>query len=272
MSDREEIRVPGDRSSRTRPTPFGRDDALFVAGILPVDAEGRLVGGGDVVEQARFVFGELGRILAAAGATFADVVKVTRLPHRRRRPTEDQPGATGVFGAARPASTLVEVSGLAVPGALIEVDAVAALPMSDDPWNAFITRVEPGGAASGPALGQDARRQGSLRHRRHPDDVRLGPLSPTTCRSGRRLPCSGCSTPARSSSARRTCPSSPGASSATDRVVRDVSQPDASGEDDGRLVERLGRRARRRALRPRARLGHGLLDPASRRQRARSSG
>ena len=46
-------------------------------GASPVDGDGRLVGGDDVVAQTRQVFANLGAILAAAGASFADVVKVT---------------------------------------------------------------------------------------------------------------------------------------------------------------------------------------------------
>lgn len=124
---REEIRVPGRPELSHSADAVRARDTLFVAGILPVDAEGRLVGG-DVVEQARFVFGELGRILVAAGCGYEDVVKVSVfLTDIDDRPKVN-PVRQEVFGAARPASTLVEVSGLAVPGALIEVDGVAALP------------------------------------------------------------------------------------------------------------------------------------------------
>ena len=128
MSGREQIRVPG------RPELSHSADAvrvgglLFVAGILPVDVEGRLVGGDDVVEQARFVLDELGRILDAAGCSTRDVVKVSvYLTDVDDRPRIN-PLRQAFFGEARPASTLVEVSGLAVPGARIEVDAVAVVP------------------------------------------------------------------------------------------------------------------------------------------------
>ena len=103
-------------------------DCLFVAGVLPVDAAGELVGGEDTAAQAEFVFSELGRILAAAGCAFADVVKVSVfLTDVDDRPRIN-PVRQRVFGQARPASTLVEVSGLAVPGARIEVDAIAVIP------------------------------------------------------------------------------------------------------------------------------------------------
>lgn len=103
-------------------------DLLFVSGVVSVDAEGRLVGEGDVVEQAWQVFRSMEQVLAAAGASFADVAKVTvfltDVDDRAAVNTVRQQ----VFGAARPASTLVEISRLAVPGALIEVECVAALP------------------------------------------------------------------------------------------------------------------------------------------------
>ena len=100
---------------------------LFVSGCIPVDAHGRLVGGDDVVAQARQVFANLLTVLAAAGASFADVVKVTVfLTDVDDRPLIN-PVRRQVFGPARPASTLVEVSRLAVPGARIEVEAIAVL-------------------------------------------------------------------------------------------------------------------------------------------------
>jgi 2-iminobutanoate/2-iminopropanoate deaminase len=101
---------------------------LFVAGVLPVDPGGVLVGAGDVVAQARHVFADLGEILAAGGCSGADVAAVnvylTAMEDRRR--VEEQ--LQQAFGGARPAGTLVEVRGLAIPGAKIEVDAVAVVP------------------------------------------------------------------------------------------------------------------------------------------------
>ena len=103
-------------------------DLLFVSGCVPVDGEGRLVGGADVVAQARQVFANVGAVLAAGGASFADVVKVTVF----LLDVDDRAAVNEVrkevFGEVRPASTLVEVSRLAVPGARLEVEAVALIP------------------------------------------------------------------------------------------------------------------------------------------------
>jgi len=103
-------------------------DLVFVSGVVAVDREGQLVGGADVVAQARQVFHNMREVLAAAGCGFEDVVKVTiYLTDVDDRP-KINPVRQEVFGAARPASTLVEVSRLAVPGAKIEVEAVALVP------------------------------------------------------------------------------------------------------------------------------------------------
>jgi 2-iminobutanoate/2-iminopropanoate deaminase len=104
------------------------DGWIWISGMLGVDKDGTLIGGDDVVKQAVRVHQNIKAVLERAGAGFEDVVKVTvylrRIEHRaavntvRRR----------FFGKSRPASTLVEVSAFVVPGALIEMDAVARKP------------------------------------------------------------------------------------------------------------------------------------------------
>jgi enamine deaminase RidA (YjgF/YER057c/UK114 family) len=84
---------------------------VFVSGCVATDAQGRLVGGSDVVAQTRQVHDNIKRCLTAAGATFADICKVTEY-----------------FGACRPASTLVEISRLVRDDYLIEIEATAVLP------------------------------------------------------------------------------------------------------------------------------------------------
>ena len=129
MPERREIRVPGQPEPISHYTDAVRAGGLlFVSGCVPVDGDGRLVGGDDVVAQARRVFENMGAVLAAAGASFGDVVKVTvYLTDIDDRPRVN-PVRQDVFGSARPASTLVEVSRLAVVGAKIEVDAISTVP------------------------------------------------------------------------------------------------------------------------------------------------
>lgn len=126
---REELRVAGQAEPISHYTDAVRaGDLLFVSGCVAVDGEGRLVGGDDVVAQARQVLGNVGEILAAAGAGPQDVVKVTLFLTDVDDRAKINPVRQEFFGDARPASTLVEVNRLAVPGAKIEVEAVALVP------------------------------------------------------------------------------------------------------------------------------------------------
>ena len=128
MSRREEISVPGLAEPISHYTDAVRaGDLLFVSGFVPVDGDGQLVGGDDVVAQTRQVFANLAAVLAAAGATFADVVKVTVYLTDIEDRARINPVRQEVFRDTRPASTLVEVSALATPGARVEIDAVALL-------------------------------------------------------------------------------------------------------------------------------------------------
>ncbi len=126
---RGEIRVPSLAEPISHYTDAVRaGELLFVSGIVPVDGRGALVGGDDVVAQTRQVLENLRVVLAAAGCGFGDVVKVTIfLTDVDDRPRIN-PLRQETFGEARPASTLVEVSRLAIEGAKIELEAVALLP------------------------------------------------------------------------------------------------------------------------------------------------
>jgi reactive intermediate/imine deaminase len=102
---------------------------LFVSGQIALDEQGAVVGVDDMAAQARQVFRNLGAVLAAAGAGFADLVKLTIYV--------TDVGAVAAVRAARdevvdpaapPASTLVEVARLVHPDLLVEVEAVAVAP------------------------------------------------------------------------------------------------------------------------------------------------
>jgi 2-iminobutanoate/2-iminopropanoate deaminase len=126
VTEREEIRAAGQAEPISHYTDAVRvGELLFVSGCVPVDEDGGLVGGDDVVAQARQAFRNLAAVLEAGGSSFADVAKVTLF----LTDVDDRPKINPIrvefFGDARPASTLVEVSRLAVTGAKIEVEAVA---------------------------------------------------------------------------------------------------------------------------------------------------
>ena len=129
MTERTEIRVD------TLAPPFSHyTDAvrigklLFVSGCIAVDADGNLVGGDDIVAQTRQVFANLAAILDAAGASFADVAKVTVFLTDVDDRARINPVRQEFFGDARPASTLVEVTRLVMPGAKVEIELVARVP------------------------------------------------------------------------------------------------------------------------------------------------
>jgi len=87
-----------------------------------------VVAPGDVVGQAEHVLMIMGRILEQAGGSFANVLRVTVYLLDVNDRTRINPVRQKYFGAAKPASTLIQVSALAVPGLLIEIEAVAGLP------------------------------------------------------------------------------------------------------------------------------------------------
>jgi reactive intermediate/imine deaminase len=102
-------------------------DTIYVSGQASVDRHGKLVGAGDVVAQTRQVLDNMKLALAAAGATLADVVKVTvYLAHCADRPKVNEV-RKAYFGANKPASTLVGIPEFAIPGMLVEIEAVAVV-------------------------------------------------------------------------------------------------------------------------------------------------
>ena len=104
---------------------------LYISGMLPVNADGELVGTGDVVRQSEQVLDNVGAVLQAIGATFGDVVRVGVYVRDMADRELINTVRRRYFGDARPASTLVEVSALANPDALVEIEAVALLPRDD---------------------------------------------------------------------------------------------------------------------------------------------
>ncbi|MDB5559348.1 MAG: Endoribonuclease [Enterovirga sp.] len=101
---------------------------LFISGIAPLDQDLNVIGGDDVVAQAEAIFAAMDKILKLAGAGFGDILKVTVFLTDVDDRTKINPVRQRYFGEARPASTLIEVSRLAIPGMKVEVEAVVGLP------------------------------------------------------------------------------------------------------------------------------------------------
>jgi enamine deaminase RidA (YjgF/YER057c/UK114 family) len=102
---------------------------LFVAGQVADDAQGNVVGAGDLAAQAIQAFANVGRALAAAGARPEQVAKLTIyvVNHERGYLPAISEARIAVFGEHKPADTLVGVETLAEPGFLIEVEAIAVI-------------------------------------------------------------------------------------------------------------------------------------------------
>jgi enamine deaminase RidA (YjgF/YER057c/UK114 family) len=100
---------------------------LFVAGQIALDADGEVVGAGDFEAQARQVFRNIGRVLEQAGMSFENLVQVgvfmTDIGQLR---TYARVRDEFVDTASPPASTTIGVTSLALPGLLVEVNAIAA--------------------------------------------------------------------------------------------------------------------------------------------------
>lgn len=102
---------------------------IYLAGQVALDASGTLVGQGDLRAQAQQVFENIKAALAAVGATFDQVVKLNiYVVDRTQLPALREVRDRYVNTEAPPASTLVEVRGLARDDFLLEVEAIANLP------------------------------------------------------------------------------------------------------------------------------------------------
>lgn len=112
------------------PTSLGirAGDFIFVSGMIAWDRERRIVGVGDPHAQTLQALDSMQAVLEEGGASLADIVKITFYLTDIRHKAVVWEARKLRFGSARPASTLVEVTHLVDPQALLEIDAVAFVP------------------------------------------------------------------------------------------------------------------------------------------------
>lgn len=103
---------------------------VYIAGQLGLDMGGKVVGqAGDFRAQAIQTFENLKAALAEVGATFKDVVKMNNyMTDMSHLPIFREVRDSYLNLSAPPASTTIQISGLARPGALLESEAIAILP------------------------------------------------------------------------------------------------------------------------------------------------
>ena len=100
---------------------------LFIAGQTAVDQEGNVVGTGDPERQAEQVFSNLGAVLAAAGATFDNLVMTTTYLTDIAYREAYNKVRLKYYKTTAPTSTLVVVKALGAAAFLIEIDGIAVL-------------------------------------------------------------------------------------------------------------------------------------------------
>ncbi len=110
-------------------TVAGPAKTIYLAGMGSEDeATGAILHQGDFLAQCRYAYGKIKKILAAQGATMADIVKITTyVTDMRNRPDYAKCRAEAMGDAPLPTHTFINISQLAWPGMMIEVDATAAV-------------------------------------------------------------------------------------------------------------------------------------------------
>jgi enamine deaminase RidA (YjgF/YER057c/UK114 family) len=123
----EYVNPPGLSRSPTYSHVVKAGNTVYVAGQVARDENGNVVGPGDITVQAVQVFENLGKALAAGGADFRNLVKITiYLTDPRFREALGKV-RTRYIKDPVPASTLVVVAGLAEPDFLLEIEAIAVV-------------------------------------------------------------------------------------------------------------------------------------------------
>ena len=99
---------------------------IFVSGQLARDGKGEVVGKGDMRAQIRQTGENIKTALAAAGASLADIVKTNTYVTNIEEFFKHTDVRMEYFGAM-PTSTTIEVSKLAHPDLMVEIEVVAVL-------------------------------------------------------------------------------------------------------------------------------------------------
>lgn len=102
---------------------------VFIAGQTASDHDGKVVGLGDAKAQTRFILGKIQRAVEAAGGTINDVVALNVFTTDVRNHRDINETRREVLGSNFPTSTMVQVVALARPELLLEINAIAVIPL-----------------------------------------------------------------------------------------------------------------------------------------------
>ena len=108
-------------------TATGPGKTIYIAGQLARDVDGNIVGKGDMRAQLEQTFKNLDLCLKAAGATWADVVKTNTFVTDYAAFSKHSDVRMRYFGVASPTSTTIQISGLAQPEAMVEIEMIAVI-------------------------------------------------------------------------------------------------------------------------------------------------
>ena len=123
-----EVIVPGDViPARGFSHAIKTGKFVFVAGQTATDEQGKIMGKGDMAAQADRAYENVIRVLRAAGAAVTDIVKVTTYVTDMEAFNHTGEARKKHFGKHFPANTVVQIGGLFMPDAMIEVEAIAVL-------------------------------------------------------------------------------------------------------------------------------------------------
>ncbi len=107
-------------------------NTIYVSGQGPLNPQGNVVGKADMAAQARQVFDNIRTVLAEAGATLDDVVKITAFITDMSQYADYAAARTEAFPNRIPASTTVATPVLVIPDMLVEVEAIAEIGSGGD--------------------------------------------------------------------------------------------------------------------------------------------
>ena len=99
---------------------------IFISGQVSKDKNGNIVGKSDIRAQTKQVMENIGAVLRAGNANYNDIVKITVYLTDMSRLKDVIEIRNQYLKVALPTSTAVEVSGLANPDYLVEIEAIAA--------------------------------------------------------------------------------------------------------------------------------------------------